>query len=214
MVRTSQSVLVILVMIAVAVGSAIAYKRWSEQSIVSKSGEDVSSGLGTEILFMRTEGGLLEVSKFQMTEQFDEKFAYTVLGRKVGETVAHIRVPATYRYHIKLGSKWKIIRTDDVFTVITPPVEPSLPVAVDLKRMEEDSGGTWILVPFNEDEDLKALRSEITGVLAEKAQSAAYRRLQREDARKTVTEFVQKWLVTQQAWKVAEKPKIEVVFGE
>ena len=33
---------------------------------------------------------------------------YSVLGHEVGETVAHIRVPATYRYHIELAPKWKV----------------------------------------------------------------------------------------------------------
>ena len=67
---------------------------------------------------------------------------------------------------------------------------------------------------LNKEEDLRALRREITGILAKKAGSEAYERLQRDDARKTVTEFVEKWLVTQQAWKDAEKPRVEVVFGE
>jgi hypothetical protein len=38
--------------------------------------------------------------------------------------------------------------------------------------------------------------------------------LQREDARKTVTEFVEKWLVTQEPWKSAKQPRIEVVFPD
>ena len=56
-----------------------------------------------------------------------------------------------------------------MFTVVTPPVKPSLPVAVDLAKMEKDVGGSWMLVPFNEDEDLDALEREITAKLAEKA---------------------------------------------
>lgn len=37
--------------------------------------------------------------------------------------------------------------------------------------------------------------------------------LQGEDARKTVTEFVEKWLVKQESWKPAKQPRSEVVFG-
>ena len=141
------------VLIALCVGAALmfGYMKIQDIRLASKVGEEMSSGLGSEILFMRTEGGLLEVSKTQVTEEFSKKFVYSILGWEVGETVAHIRVPATYRYHIKLGSEWKIIRAGEVFTVITPPVQPSLPVAVDLKQMQEDAGGTWVLVPFNED---------------------------------------------------------------
>jgi hypothetical protein len=76
-----------------------------------KTGGDVVSGLGTEILVMRTPGGLLEVSRITATEQFDKKCVYTVLGRKVGETVAYIRVPAVFRYHIELAPEWEVYRT-------------------------------------------------------------------------------------------------------
>lgn len=179
----------------------------------SKTAEETVSGLGTEILVMRTPGGLLEVSRITATEQFDKKFVYTVLGQKAGETVAHIRVPATYRYHIELAPEWEVYRKGEVFEVITPPIQPSLPVAVDLAKMEKDVGGTWYLVPFNEVEDLDALEREITAKLEQKARSDTYRTLQREAARKTVTEFVEKWLMTQQAWQAAEKPRVEVLFG-
>lgn len=87
-------------------------------------------------------------------------------------------------------------------------------MAVDLARMEKDVGGTWYLVPFNEVADLDDLEREITAMLAQNAQSGTYRRLQREAARKTVTEFVAKWLVTQQEWKDAESPRVEVLFEE
>jgi hypothetical protein len=123
-------------------------------------------------------------------------------------------VPATYRYHIELAPQWEVIRIGEVFKVITPPVKPSLPVAVDLAKMQRDSGGTWVLVPFNSRADQEALEREITAKLAEKAASPVYQDLQRKLARQTVTEFVEKWLATQQAWEAAEKPRIEVVFGD
>ena len=201
---------------ALCVGAALmfGFNKWGDFGFWSKTGGETQSGPGTEILVMRTAGGLLEVSTIRAREQFDKSFVYSVLGQEVGKTVAHIRVPATYRYHIELAPTWEVLRIDEVFKVITPPVKPSLPVAVDLAKMEKDVGGSWMLVPFNEDEDLNALEREITRKLAEKAASPAYLQLQREHARKTVTEFVEKWLVTQQAWKAAENPRIEVVFGE
>jgi hypothetical protein len=205
-----------LVVAALCIGAALSlgYMKLRDFAFWSRTGDEVRSGMGTEILFMRTPGGLLEVSSMRMTEQFDKRFVYEVLGLEVGETVAHVRVPAIYRYHIQLAPLWKIERTDEVFRVVTPPVKPSLPVAVDLAHLEQDEGGTWLLVPFNQDEDREALMREITGKLAQKAASPAYLALQREDARKTVTEFVQKWLVTQEPWKSARQPRIEVVFSD
>ena len=205
-----------LSLITLCVGGALwfGYTKYSNFRPWTVTGSEVHSELGSEILVMRTPGGLLEVSTINANEQFDKKFVYSVFGMRVGETVPHIRVPAVYRYHIELAPEWKIVRTDEVFTVVTPRVKPSLPVAVDLAKMEKDVGGSWALVPFNEAEDLDALEREITRKLAEKAASPVYLQLQREAARKTVTEFVKKWLVTQESWKAANQPRIEVLFAD
>ena len=202
-------------LLAICAGAILAfgYTKCTEFNSGFKTGKEVRSGLGSEILFMPTPGGLLEVSKFQVTEQFDKKFVYTVLGQTVGTTFAHIRVPATYRYHIELAPQWEVIRIGEVFKVITPPVKPSLPVAVDLAKMQRDSGGTWVLVPFNSRADQEALEREITAKLAEKAASPVYQDLQRKLARQTVTEFVEKWLIQQESWKVANQPRIKLEFG-
>lgn len=200
--------------LCVGVALAIGYTKWSEFKIGSKTEGEVHSGPATEILVMRTRGGLLEVSRIRATEQFDTKFVYSVLGFKVGETVPHIRVPAVYRYHIELAPEWRIIRTGRLFSVVTPPVRPSLPVAVDLENMQKDVGGSWMLVAFNEQGDLNALERRITSTLADKARSAAYLQLQREEARKTVTEFVRKWLVTQTPWATEMGSTIRVFFAD
>ena len=203
------------IIVACAV-AALFYFGWRHFSLdpAAKTAEGVYSGVATEILVMHTTGGLLEVSRINATEQFDQAFVYTVLGAEVGRTVAHIRVPAVYRYHIELAPEWEVYRKGDLFKVITPPVKPSLPVAVDLAKMEKDVGGTWYLVPFNEQEDLDALERKITATLAKKAASPVYMNMQREEARKAVGEFVGKWLIDQKAWKEAKSPRIEVVFGE
>ena len=201
---------------ALCVGAVLmfGFNKWGGFGFWSKTGGETQSGSATEILVMRTAGGLLEVSAIRAREQFDKRFVYSVLEHDIGETVVHIRVPATYRYHIELAPEWKIVRSESVFTVVAPPVKPSLPVAVDLAKMEKDVGGSWMLVPFNEDEDLNALEREITAKLAEKAKSPVYLQLQREHARKTVTEFVKKWLVTQTQWESGSKSTVRVFFAD
>ena len=136
------------------------------------------------------------------------------MGIAVGETVPRIRVPAVYRYHIELAPEWRVVRSKEVFAVVVPGVKPSLPVAVDLKRMEKQASGTWVLLPFTETEALDALEREITGKLARKAVSPAYIELQREHARKTVSEFVNKWLMTQVQWQSASSPRVSVRFED
>jgi hypothetical protein len=214
MARPSKALPIIVAAFAGAAAVWFAYPRLAALVPWSKTAGEVHSGLGSEILVMRTKGGLLEVSTVRSSEQFDKKFVYTVFGVKVGETVPHIRVPAVYRYHIELAPEWKIIRTGTVFTVVTPPVKPSLPVALDLAHMQKDVGGTWILIPFNERDDLNALEREITTTLAAKASSPAYLQLQREDARRTVTEFVRKWLITQAQWQSESQSNIRVLFAD
>jgi hypothetical protein len=210
----SKTLLWLVAALSVGAGLAFGYMKWSDFKVWSKNGGAVHSGPATEILVMRTKGGLLEVSRIRATEQFDTKYVYSVIGFKVGETVPHIRVPATYRYHIELAPEWRIIRTGSLFTVVTPPVKPSLPVAVDLEKIEKDVLGTWLLVPFNQSDDLDALERKITPTLAGKAASAEYLQLQREQARKTVTEFVKKWLVTQTPWTTEVGSTVRVYFAD
>ena len=52
----------------------------------------------------------------------------------------------------------------------------------------------------------------VTG-LARKAVSPAYIALQQEYARKTVEEFVAKWLRTQTQWQLERQPRLEVRFA-
>lgn len=98
--------------------------------------------------------------------------------------------------------------------MVAPVIKPALPVAVDLERMQKDVGGSWVLVAFNASEDLDILERQITAKLAQKAGSAAYIEIQREYARKTVGEFVRKWLVTQARWRDASGVSIRVRFAD
>ena len=109
---------------AVVLGDRVSWLPWSKQARESRS------VMATEVLVMRTPGGLLEVSRIEATERFDKTFIYSVLGAEVGETTAYIRVPAVYRYHIELAPEWRVERTGDTFRVVTPPIRPTLPVAV------------------------------------------------------------------------------------
>jgi hypothetical protein len=214
--RVKKSSLLLLVAASLGLGALLvtAIIRVANFEIFRRTAEDVESSVGQQILVMRTRGGLLEVSSINAVEIFDRRFIYSILGVRIGETVSRIRVPATYRYRIALAPEWRVLRTSDVFIVVAPPVEPSLPVAVDLSRMEKEVSGNWILAALTSTRDLEDLERGITAQLARKAVSPAYIRLQREHARRTVDEFVRKWLVTQVAWKLSERPRLEVLFAD
>jgi hypothetical protein len=202
-----------LVLFAVAVVLALVYRAFTGFHVWQRTAGETNSAAAQEILVMRTNGGLLEVSTIRATEVFDRKFVYSVLGVPVGRTVNRIRVPAYYRYQIALAPEWRVSRTGDSFTVVAPPVKPSLPVAVDLSRMEKEASGTWVLALFTSAQDLNELEKGITAQLARKAVSPAYLALQQEYARRTVEEFVTKWLRTQAQWHLERQPRLEVRFA-
>lgn len=174
-----------------------------------KTTTTVSSG---STVVMRTPGGLLEVSTIAAEERFDSTTTHTVLGVPVGKTVAQVRVPAVYRYHIPLAKDWTFRSTGNTLVVIAPPVRPSLPVAIDTAKLETFSSGIWS--PLTGSNAVAALQKSITATLAAKASTPDLLKLQREAARHTVTEFVQKWIVEQPRWKGVKAPTVFVFFED
>ena len=175
---------------------------------------EVISSAPEEILVMRTRGGLLEVSRIHATEVFETTFTHTLLGVTVGQTRPRIRVPVVYRYQVALAPEWQVMRTGREFTVVAPPAQPALPVGVDFRRMQKETSGTWVLLPFTEDESLADLERELSDKLARKATLSAYLDLQRPLARRTLEEFVRKWLLTQARWSTEAGATVRVYFAD
>ncbi|QTD45587.1 hypothetical protein [Ottowia testudinis] len=166
-----------------------------------------------EAVVLRTPGGRLEISEIQQTESFEVTRDHTVLGVPVGSTFSRIRVPAHYRYHVELAPEWRVtVQPGGGVRVIAPRVRPTLPVAIDTARIGKEARGLWSL--FTGPEQLAALEKSITASLATKAASAPMLARQREAARATVGEFVQKWLMAQTDWKPHAGQKIEVLFAD
>jgi hypothetical protein len=161
---------------------------------------------------MRTKGGLLEVSTIESQERFESSIANSILGIQFSKTVTRISVPAVFRYHIELAPEWKILLRDKTFIVVAPPVKPSLPVAINTAGLQKESLGSWS--PISGESQRDKLQSSITAALAIKAASPKYIQLQREIARKTVMEFVTKWLITQEEWKSAKAYPVRVFFSD
>jgi hypothetical protein len=95
----------------------------------------------------RTHGDILEVaSPLKTTETFSRADVRHAAWGWVymGTTTSEIKVPATFRFHIKL-SEMKQARLDDSVLIVTAPViHPTLPVAFDTEGMEKKTGGTWL----------------------------------------------------------------------
>ena len=162
---------------------------------------------------IRTKGGLLQVSTLNSSETFQASTDHRFLGVvSLGQTVTQIRVPAVFNYHIELARDWKVIVRDKTFTVIAPTVKPTLPVAIDTARLQRFSSGTWSFLTGHTELDL--LEKSITQTLAVKASTPSYIQFQREDGRKTVEEFVKKWLITQGKWQANGSNTIKVFFAD
>lgn len=161
---------------------------------------------------MRTKGGLLEVSTIKMSEKFQSGSLDSSFRDSIWKTNTQIRVPVVYRYHIELAPEWKILLREKTFIVIAPAVKPTLPVAIDTAKIEKQSSGVWSF--FSGNTLLDKLERSISPTLAAKASSSSNILLQREASRKTVEEFVAKWLVTQEQWKSASSYPIKVYFSD
>jgi len=199
---------IVAVLIAASLGlnSFFAYRLWFAPDAVK------TSHVTQDLVVMRTPGGLLEVSTITAEERFDSTTGYTVLGVPVGKTVAQIKVPAVYRYHIPLARDWDFRISGRTLIVVAPPARPSLPVAIDTGKLASFSSGLWS--PITGTAAVGALQQSITLQLAQKAASPQLLLLQRESARQTVSEFVQKWVIAQPRWKDVVKPPTVLVFFE
>ena len=194
------------VALSVVLNVSFVYRTW-----FATPATQITNSTGSTVV-MRTPGGLLEVSRITAEERFDSTTDHTVLGVPVGRTVAQVRVPAVYRYHIPLAQEWSIRLAGNALIVVAPPVQPTLPVAIDTGRLEAFSSGLWS--PITGSDAVASLQKSMTNRLGERAASQQLVLMQREAARHTVGEFVQKWVVEQSPWKGLKAPTVFVFFED
>lgn len=142
-----------------------------------------------------TNGDILEVATLETNEtvtRFDIKTLFNELVY-LGTTVSEIRTPVVYRYHIKLSDGWGLQVQEGQCFVRAPALRPSQPPAVRTEGMEKKSEAGWLR--FNADDNLATLEKELTPTLEKRAGNKAHLDNIREAARKSVAEFVKKWLL-------------------
>lgn len=198
-----------VVLLASLVMNILLYQRIAESR---RAHQQWSTSVG-QVEVMRTKGGLLQVSTIRSPEYFRAVQPHDILGFDLGPTTTHIRVPATYHYHIRLAEAWRVrILPDRSVVVIAPPVQPTLPVAIDTAALERQAEGRWSLLTGAG--QLDALQRSITATLSQRAASPSYIDFQRDAARKTIAEFVHDWLLTQEQWKDIRSASIKVAFQD
>lgn len=209
-------VILALGLIAAATVVALYFGESARQMIDKVTGGFLTTQttLKTEELLLeigRTHGDILEVaSPMKTVETFskaDVRFAawgWVYLGAATSE----IKVPATYRFHIKLSEIQHARIDDSVLVVTAPAIHPSLPVAFDTAAMEKKADGTWLR--FDAEQQLAELERSITPALATRAQKHVS--TVRENARKDIEEFVQKWIVESRPDYRAQIKAVKVIF--
>jgi hypothetical protein len=161
-----------------------------------------------------TQGDILEVATSRADESFqrsDEKWAgwgYVYLGT----TVAEIRVPVTFRYHIRLSDPWRLAARGQTCVVLAPKIRPSLPPAIHTEEMERRAESGW--ARFDKNDQLDALERSMTPMLEARAGDQAHLQLVREACRQSVAGFVKKWLMREGQWRSDRFTSILVLFPD
>lgn len=201
-----KTILALAISLSLSLNAFLAYRNW-----FGLHATEVTSSSGN-MMVMRTSGGLLEVSKITAEERFDSTTSHTILGVYLGRTVAQVRVPTVYRYHIPLAEEWNIRISGSTLIVVAPRVQPTLPVAIDTGKLESFSSGLWS--PITGPDAVASLQKSMTTKLGEKAASQQLILMQREAARLTIGEFIQKWVVDQPRWRGLRPPTVFVFFED
>ena len=161
-----------------------------------------------------TGAGNLELATSDQTESFRAEDEKSVLWDKLylGKTVSEIRVPVTYRYHLRLADAWHLDVSGQTCIVVAPAVRPSLPPAIHTDKMEKKSDEGW--GRFNAREQMAELEKGITPTLKTYATDPRHIALVRDQCRKTVAEFVKTWLLKEDQWRTDRFHTIKVIFAD
>ena len=161
-----------------------------------------------------TAGGNLELATVKATETFTQSDERRVLWDVVslGVTVTEIKVPVTYRYHLRLDDPWRIEVSEHACTVWSPAIRATQPPAIDTAGMEKRVDESWLR--FDGADQMAALEKSITPRLRLYAQDPRHIALVREESRKTVAEFVRTWLLMQDQWRSDRLRTITVIFPD
>jgi hypothetical protein len=161
-----------------------------------------------------TQGDVLELAVLNGDETFtrtDEKrigWGWVSLGMNVAE----IRVPVTFRYHLRLSDSWRLAARDGVCFVQAPAIRASQPPAIHTDAMTRRAEGGW--ARFGKGEQLDELERNLTPNLEQRATNAAHIQLVREACRQSVAGFVKNWLMQNRQWGDRKFSAIVVVFPD
>ncbi|MBL9132733.1 MAG: hypothetical protein JNG86_16115 [Verrucomicrobiaceae bacterium] len=160
-----------------------------------------------------TEGDVLEIATMETVETVTKSDTKTLFDDIIylGTTESEIRVPAVYRFHIKLSDPWRLEVHDGRCIVIAPPVRPTLPPAIRTDGMEKKTEAGWLR--FNATDNLTQLEKNLTPTLEKRAGGHILIPGVRDSSRQSVAQFVRKWILKEHPGGAAIKD-IVVIFPD
>lgn len=162
----------------------------------------------------RTSGGNLELAGLNATETFMQsdtaKMPYFNFNIPGATTTVIITVPVVYRYHVRVLETWDIDIVENICYIYAPELLPTLPPAIQSDKMQIKTFEGPLA--FNGAEQQAKLMQSITPQLERYAQDSTRLNFIRDEARKTVAEFVQAWLLQRGEWGERKIDKIQVSF--
>ena len=162
-------------------------------------------------LVMRTRAGRLEVATLRMTETVERSADWSWRGMSFGgKTVSAIEVPVVYQYLIDLGEEWPIEINGKQAIVRPPGFRAHTPVGIDTTGVKKRTESGW--ARFDKDENLVALEKSLGPELELRARAPRNISRVRDEARKTVEEFVAAWLLKEHQWSREAGRSIVVLF--
>jgi len=179
-----------------------------------KSGTITNTFISAIPSFSPDSGARLELAAFEAVEilrSTDElRIGWDLI--PLGTTVTEIRVPVTYRYHLRFDEPWLLEVDGQSCVVNAPEIRPTLPAAIDTGRMEKFSDRGWLR--FNEEEQMEELEHSITALLSERAADPRHLEMVRERCRLEVAEFVRSWLLLEDHWREDRFRSVTVTFAD
>ena len=156
----------------------------------------------------------LNVATLVQTEEIERQSNARILWGwlNLGTSVSRISVPVTYRYHLELSGEWTVSRRGRTLVVGVPPLQPTLPPAIDTSGMKKESARGW--ARFDSAEQMEMLEKCLTPFTAAMAASPERTTLVLETARLAAARFVQLWLSNHNQWSSSDISAIRVCFGE
>jgi len=156
----------------------------------------------------------LELAAYEAVETFtrsdDRRVLYDLV--PLGTTISEIRVPVTYRYHLRLDEPWQLEVRDHACIVRAPPIRATQPPAIHTDRLEKRIDSGWLR--FDDDEQMTALERSITPTIRRRAADPQHLELVREQCRHQVADFVRNWLLAEDHWRVDRFSSVIVVFAD